>query len=156
MCINQQDVKEREQQVRMMYSIYSGASPIYMWLVQEQDQSNLAIDFIERPYKKHSGLKSLRKLAKTQLADKQLATHWVAVGKLWERSYWRRSWIVQETTLAEPTYIIMRDSRRLNLTYVVQAVLAIASLSFARESRRALSYLAFLDIPSHLRRGRFL
>ena len=112
-CINQDDVKEREQQVQMMYSIYNNAFAIVVWLGQKQDQSDLAIELIGRyadfqhkyrriPMRKNK-MRSSRSFCSwvlPKLADERLADHWIALRKLWERSYWQRSWIVQELVVA--------------------------------------------------------
>lgn len=154
-CINQQDLNERGHQVRMMYRIYSSAARVSIWLGQEQDQSNLAFDLIERLYRGSNTLKALRKLTEKQLANTQLAAHWGALSRLWERSYWRRSWIVQELVVAEPACsTIMCGPRKVSFFLVLQTVLAIASLSFDprfSSSARILSFLKYPFSPSKRR-----
>ena len=43
-CINQQDVEERNDQVARMADIYKSAEKVIVWLGPEEDDSNLAID----------------------------------------------------------------------------------------------------------------
>ena len=82
-CINQNDVKERNQQVRIMDHIYVEAEEVIAWLgddplgvtraLMEQTQDNMAI-----------------------------SSDWhVAISELVSRPYWNRAWIVQELLLAK-------------------------------------------------------
>jgi hypothetical protein len=47
LCINQEDVIERNQQVYLMGSIYSQAREVLVWLGPEKDNSDLAMDLFE-------------------------------------------------------------------------------------------------------------
>jgi hypothetical protein len=46
LCINQDDVLERNRQVNLMSQIYSHASLVRIWLGPEAEDSNLAMDFL--------------------------------------------------------------------------------------------------------------
>ena len=48
LCINQADVDERSQQVRLMRDIFQGANRVTAWLSEEKDSNTLALDMIER------------------------------------------------------------------------------------------------------------
>ncbi|KAF2503262.1 HET-domain-containing protein [Lophium mytilinum] len=93
-CIDQDNHKERNHQVGLMRQIYSTASLVLIWLGQEKDDSDAAMEFVAveslKPLKrKGSGYKALwtRRQAK-------------ALSILSERSYWRRVWIIQEVVNA--------------------------------------------------------
>jgi len=47
-CINQNDISERNNQVRQMGAIYSQASQVVVWLGEETGDSGRAIAFLEK------------------------------------------------------------------------------------------------------------
>jgi len=47
-CINQADIQERSQQVLLMGDIFQGAQFVVAWLGEERDDSNLALDLVDR------------------------------------------------------------------------------------------------------------
>lgn len=88
-CLNQRDVEERSNQVRLMSEVYKNASRTIVWLgVCPNNQT--------------SNLKSLQH----RLADPTLRYgHWdtaslVGLSFLCSRVYWRRLWVVQELLLS--------------------------------------------------------
>jgi hypothetical protein len=48
LCINQDDVNERTQQVRMMGDVYSSAEQVIIWLGPERKNDQSAVDAIAR------------------------------------------------------------------------------------------------------------
>jgi len=50
LCINQNDVQERNEQVRLMFSIYQKAARVLVWLGEERDDSDLAMNLILHMY----------------------------------------------------------------------------------------------------------
>ena len=48
LCINQDDTREREQQIMLMRSIYQHAASLLIWLGEETGDSNLAMDLLRR------------------------------------------------------------------------------------------------------------
>lgn len=89
-CIDQDNVRERNHQVSLMKQIYSMASSVYIWLGPESENSRLAMDFLV-----NEGTKPL----KQQVDDYR--SIWgkkegKAIRDLCERPYWRRMWIIQE------------------------------------------------------------
>ena len=50
LCINQDDVHERNEQVRLMFSIYQKAARVLVWLGEERDDSDLAMNLILHLY----------------------------------------------------------------------------------------------------------
>ncbi|KAF8856876.1 HET-domain-containing protein, partial [Acephala macrosclerotiorum] len=90
MCINQLNNQERNHQVRLMGQIYSMAKSVAVWLGEAQDDSDLAMDFVET-----KGLAPL----KAKSGRFQPIWNWSqgkALLQLCERSYWSRVWVVQE------------------------------------------------------------
>jgi len=45
-CISQNDLEERNQQVRFMNMIYHNARRVLVWLGKEADESDIAIDYL--------------------------------------------------------------------------------------------------------------
>jgi hypothetical protein len=98
-CINQEDIPERSEQVGKMASIYGRAQQGILWLGEESDQSTLAlkilgdlgdgIDILQWrtgniPQPKPDSL--ARKLENDDLAMAEMAPRWLAIGKLLMRA----------------------------------------------------------------------
>jgi Heterokaryon incompatibility protein (HET) len=83
LCISQTDLDEKAQQVSIIGSIFSRAQRVRAWVGQHKDDSRLLFD---------------RKV-KTDL-DHLLACHYFMF-----RSYWSRTWIIQEITLAQAVVV---------------------------------------------------
>jgi hypothetical protein len=114
LCINQEDVIERNQQVYLMGSIYSQAREVLVWLGPEKDNSDLAMDLFEEmsQYTLKGGIKGalLQKMGrwiylrgrKTEsLGMDELEPELRAILAWTERTFWKRIWIVQEIQLAQ-------------------------------------------------------
>ncbi|POS68651.1 hypothetical protein DHEL01_v212955 [Diaporthe helianthi] len=89
-CINQQDVTERNHQVGLMKRIYSTASSVYTWLGRESEDSRLAMDLL--------GNKRMKPLG-DQVHDRNPiweSQEGKAIRDIFERPYWSRMWIIQE------------------------------------------------------------
>lgn len=89
-CIDQHDEKEKGHQVAMMGRIFRCASHTIAWLGPEADFSALAM-----------GCMSNRELALTVIS---------ALRKLFNRTYFRRLWIVQEVVLAQKLHFACGQS----------------------------------------------
>jgi hypothetical protein len=89
LCINQDDVAERSEQVKLMRSIYANASVVRSWLDHEIDQGNPA--FVR--------LHSLPEDASVQDLDED-AAFWAPVGEVFANEYWFRIWVQQEIAYA--------------------------------------------------------
>jgi hypothetical protein len=95
LSIDQANVFERNQQVRLMRQIYSNAHSVWVWLGEADTASNsdIAMQYIR---------------AREPLGEKDInykrfwsPTKARAVLALCERDYWKRIWIVQEILLAK-------------------------------------------------------
>jgi len=47
-CINQDDIEERNTQIAYMKDIYSWAQPVYIWLGPNSERSDRAIDVLQK------------------------------------------------------------------------------------------------------------
>jgi hypothetical protein len=91
-CIDQNNLQERNYQVEQMPKIYAAAGEVVAWLGEAERGSDLAMEYItlhgrkDRPeHERCDGLTS-------ELLD--------ALDKLWSRAYWTRAWVVQELASA--------------------------------------------------------
>lgn len=104
LCINQDDVDERTEQVQKMRRIYSLADQVLAWLGEAADGSDEAIPAIEDIAAKLSGRPiatiSLQELREIGIQPE--AINWTAIWKLCERPYWSRVWIIQELMSYHP------------------------------------------------------
>ena len=118
LCINQQDIKERNAQVPRMREIYKLASiGVTAWLGPETDDSTVALQFI----KKIGGLsqsqaqnfpgtdrldfswwmaEEMSQLERDILSGVSVP-QWQAVNNLFSRAWWCRTWVVQEGFMAQ-------------------------------------------------------
>ena len=91
LCINQDDVTERNSQVSLMASIYSRAKTVRIWLGDIYSESS-RVDTFFRAVKEGNILEHLASEDKDCLAGlKQVVS----------RSWWLRTWVIQEALLAK-------------------------------------------------------
>lgn len=96
-CIDQSNTGERNHQVMRMSQIYEDASCVYSWLGAEADNSDEAMDFIEK-------LSQPRNDTWPHLNFTDSKQN--VIGALLDRPYWRRLWIVQEVVLARRVIVL--------------------------------------------------
>jgi hypothetical protein len=104
-CINQWDIPERNQQVREMQLIYSGAERVLAWIGTEKDNVDIvfllasaaATPDLPEPVAewltRQDGLHHLRHL-------------WGPLFSFIDRDYWQRLWVVQELVHAKQAQVI--------------------------------------------------
>ncbi|KAL8668607.1 MAG: hypothetical protein Q9168_006769 [Polycauliona sp. 1 TL-2023] len=97
LCINQKDIQERNDQVKLMGAIYKNASRVLVFLGIEAEHSadamSLLIPIGRLAQEDHDGLEAL-------LKDDALTTSWQGLQRLFRRPWWGRAWIVQEYAVA--------------------------------------------------------
>ncbi|KAE8381523.1 heterokaryon incompatibility protein-domain-containing protein [Aspergillus bertholletiae] len=94
-CINQQDEKEKTEQLQQMATIYRMADQVCVWLGEADSagRSDRAMAFIP----KIMDFAFLERLA----SDKKEAENWYALGELMRDRWFSRRWVVQEISLAK-------------------------------------------------------
>ncbi len=100
LCINQEDVMERNSQVLLIPQIVQGASETIVWLGLSTEDSDFAMDFVGR-YDEFitKGLEGSAILALKQ-----------ALISLFTRPWWSRVWVVQEAILSKSVVAICGSS----------------------------------------------
>jgi hypothetical protein len=133
-CINQDDIAERNNQVQHMAAIYSSADIVIAWLgastrvielafktfeVIGAETSNISEDSLISLgwLEKHPSLyeDDLDRSAPNPLKNER----WVALSELFENQYWHRVWIVQEGALAG-TILFCADQLSLQYDKIAQ------------------------------------
>ncbi|RDW58772.1 hypothetical protein BP6252_13248 [Coleophoma cylindrospora] len=93
-CINQNDIPERNAQVAQMAKIYNSASEVAVYLGAESNDSDLAMEYLK------SG-----KFAEGPTSDFPHRTR-EALIHLFRRPWFRRIWVLQEVESAKTVYVI--------------------------------------------------
>lgn len=114
LCIDQDNVDERNHQVNLMRVIYSKAKWVVIWLGLPADDSELVVEYVRT-----IGV-FLDRSDSDAFADswRQFLKHeanWQAVQALTKRPYWSRLWVVQEVMLAKRMLMCLgQDSLMVN------------------------------------------
>ncbi|KAF1999324.1 HET-domain-containing protein [Amniculicola lignicola CBS 123094] len=110
-CINQDDLEEREGQVAMMGSVFSTARGVIAWLGEESGDSHLAFqliaecaEWIRGPSDYKFNFEPAEFMENVPHGvDKEAI---VATQSLGSRPYWIRTWILQELVLAKKVDVL--------------------------------------------------
>jgi hypothetical protein len=97
LCIDQENVLERNHQVQQMGQIYSKAERIISWLGTGLDLAA----FLDAAWR-HSS-------CDWRLKKQQIEQHWNSIWKLHNNVYWKRAWITQELILAHTVHLLAND-----------------------------------------------
>ena len=93
-CINQQDLVERSQQVSLMRDIYEGADPVIVWLGKDDGNAKTAFERIQDfPRVDNNGFVGVRGKKRTAERD-------AAMENLLKRGWFLRIWVIQELVCA--------------------------------------------------------
>jgi hypothetical protein len=97
-CINQNNVIEKNQQVPRMSDIYGRAENVCIWLGKPADgkpeeDTRLAFEFVENNLLKLWNFDNLSR-------DKNMINHWKALVEVMKRAWFSRRWVIQEISLA--------------------------------------------------------
>jgi hypothetical protein len=115
-CINQEDMRERNHQVQLMESIYSQASLVVSWLGPDDDgELGLAIQSfnvigreLEALADSPCNLEWMKKYPWMVETGEDAVTNraWTAMKSFFDRPYWYRVWVLQEMALAQKLWIM--------------------------------------------------
>jgi len=114
-CINQKDLKERASQVGLMDQIYFGPNTTLIWLGFGGDDGELAVQFVDRIDHKFFA-RLIEQVVRPPsewplrpwlppehgiIEDPLNPRYWRALRALLLRTWWSRTWIIQESLLSE-------------------------------------------------------
>jgi hypothetical protein len=119
-CINQDDNREREQQVPLMKDIYQNAAFVAVWLGPHYMESHRAMGLVKSISDRYSKLDDGKIQPKflewmintTSPASPDCA--WEPLVALLRRSWWTRLWVIQEVALPK-TVIVLCGTHGVNL-----------------------------------------
>lgn len=107
-CINQDDVLERNVQVTRMVEVYRSASRVLLFLGAAPDDLDAAALLIRqlgeiwRNQTHNKALAALLKLA----GDTEQAKAWRSLERLFRNGYWKRVWVMQEIAVAQVVHVV--------------------------------------------------
>lgn len=112
-CINQHDNNEKSHQVSRMKHIYQEASCVLMWLGPEDQDSQIAMDWLcdlddamlltDEPGFPPALIRPYQSIARAELS--------AALSKLLDRAYWSRLWILQEAVVGRHSLLCCGSCR---------------------------------------------
>ncbi|KAL6877850.1 heterokaryon incompatibility domain-containing protein [Trichoderma longibrachiatum] len=112
-CINQDDVAERSQQVKLMNAVYKNASKVLVWLGRDVDgvaadavRMVHHLDGVFRDDEAHEAFK----IAHEEHLAMQSGERWVPLAKLTKLPWFHRIWIVQEIGTTAPATLYWGDT----------------------------------------------
>ncbi|KAH9938936.1 heterokaryon incompatibility protein-domain-containing protein [Amylocystis lapponica] len=107
-CINQDDLDERMDQVSQMHAIYKNACDVLVWLGLSTPDSSTALDFVlELPELLTEAKRAGPTHSQEILNDPLLQDRWTSLGRLLTRPWWRRVWIIQEISFARSARLLV-------------------------------------------------
>ena len=101
LCINLRDMREREDQVKIMGKIYKKTQRVIIWLGEEVEKNSDCTGAMEFLFQLSVLPPAFRtsKALRDELLEAKFAQHWGAVGRLLSRKWWTRVWTLQEMVL---------------------------------------------------------
>jgi hypothetical protein len=102
LCINQQNISERNNHLSRMGQIFAQASRVLVWLGEEADNSDRGLQLL-------SSVANID-LAEKVLSDVERAYEWEAVFQLLQRPYFQRQWVIQELACARKAVVYCGQS----------------------------------------------
>ena len=130
-CIDQNNVGERNVQVKRMYEIYGKALSVVVWLGEETPSSNRVVDLVVKVAKDENEHEDLERHSRAP-SSRFTGSDWASLISLLDRPYWRRVWIVQELALNHNhtaficgERMFFRDELELTLRFCFASIVAI-------------------------------
>ncbi|PWY86557.1 HET-domain-containing protein [Aspergillus sclerotioniger CBS 115572] len=127
-CINQSDEKEKSHQVPLMGAIYGQAGNVIVWLGEEENRSNEAMESIRLAAQDERDLVNVsmnRFLRKVHGKDPEIPSVWNqesntgATMMLLQRTWFRRIWVLQEVGLARSILIVSGAAKLSGYAFVL-------------------------------------
>jgi hypothetical protein len=113
LCINQDDLGERADQIQHMKYIYHKAQEVFAWLGDADENTTAAVTLIAKLATRTVGIGSnvLSKEVLHLIFETSMNPNdWRPLEALFQRQYWSRVWIIQELAVAKHCWIISGTS----------------------------------------------
>jgi hypothetical protein len=109
-CINQTNDQERTAQVKIMKNIYSNSDHVVIWLGKDTADDKMAFAILEQ-YRKlfaehgqHLDIGPMENVAYKLALPAEDSKDWTALMKLFQKPWFQRIWVIQETVVCLPTF----------------------------------------------------
>ncbi|KAH7371305.1 heterokaryon incompatibility protein-domain-containing protein [Pyrenochaeta sp. MPI-SDFR-AT-0127] len=110
-CINQEDIDERTQQVKEMTSIYRKATRVYVWMGEAIENLDAAISLLNwLKACMNSGDLRIGRLVGLIESNHRMEG-WEALTELLRRPWWSRVWILQEVVFGKELTVVCGEER---------------------------------------------
>ena len=103
LCIDQTNIADKERQIPIMVDIYRNARTVIIWLGEENEDSDLAMQTIDDLFEIYTerqdqawNPEAMLPLLGCDDSRATLVKRWTAVRKLCQRKWFTRSWVLQE------------------------------------------------------------
>jgi hypothetical protein len=127
LCINQDSEPEKNHFVPRMTEIYASSQATAVWLGSHDETSRMAFSklkslsksWTERPdalkqftfaIDNPQALPDFSRIAEADFAGEHAVEQWNTLRAIWERAWWRRTWIFQEFTVSPTVFFHCGDS----------------------------------------------
>jgi hypothetical protein len=159
-CINQDDIKERNEQVKRMTNIYTLAERVVIWIGEESNSSKLALSTLEHIGKQLDVTKSGRIIAAHDAVEPQCWRNdhslpfdqptWKALISFVERAWFYRVWCWQEVKLGSSHAYLQCGSNGIPWRKFWMAILCINNKDNLPSTRfrERCRHIVFLDYDS--------
>ena len=109
-CINQDDEKERGQEVQIFHRIYAEAQNVLIWLGSKSEDSDVAMDFFPRMMSHLADKRSKQEITDPDLPSLKNAAYktpkMIALNNLLSRPWFTRVWTLQEGAFATRAMVV--------------------------------------------------
>jgi hypothetical protein len=110
LCINQESLAERSQQVSKMGEVYSNAYNVTLWIGDEYEDSKEAFSLIHGYEAATEEDEKAVQAYIVNLRNRQEEPCRIALWQLLDRSWFKRIWIIQEVVLAKDIEVVCGES----------------------------------------------
>jgi hypothetical protein len=117
LCINQENIREKNVQVKRMQDIYARATVVWIYIGSGFENHETAINFMSALAKKYESMNPLSGLSETvcdeiarHIVHPGLKDAWKLLGDLLTRPWWTRAWTVQEVVLAKSAFFMCGET----------------------------------------------
>lgn len=109
-CIDQTNNEEKVEQILLMQQIYSNASCVLAWLGEDDGNGTVALQFLEKLKQTDFSSLPAKQISVAWMEQHGLPAQgdpiWYRILAFWQRSWFRRAWVVQEFVMARDVTVI--------------------------------------------------